>query len=230
MPALKLYYHPLSQPSRAVVWFIAKNKVEGIEMKVIDIIKRENMGEEFTAINPFQSVPVLTIDGEPLLESGAILTYLSQINNRADQPPADATVGNARVTEALLLHDNLSRVVTTHLFRPAVVGKMANPNMTDDDVKACFAKDWKGICWNLGFVDGRLGKSKFIAGDEFTLPDYLVAAELTQLTFLEKYFPEGATISGTFSNIARYLKDLQSVGAYESLVAPFALLQPPKAQ
>jgi glutathione S-transferase len=75
MSSLTLYYHPLSQPSRAV---LALLHIGGIkyEGKIIDLLKGEQHSAEFKAINPFGTVPCLVHDRLILGESNAILSYL----------------------------------------------------------------------------------------------------------------------------------------------------------
>lgn len=48
---LTLYFHPLSQPSRAVWSLLVLGKVEFIP-KIIDLMKQENLTPEYTAITP----------------------------------------------------------------------------------------------------------------------------------------------------------------------------------
>ncbi|KAK2185917.1 hypothetical protein NP493_217g04018 [Ridgeia piscesae] len=75
MAALKLYFDPMSQPSRAVLLFLKANSIPFIE-KQITLRKGEHLTEEFLRINPFHKVPVIDDNGFILTESVAILKYL----------------------------------------------------------------------------------------------------------------------------------------------------------
>jgi maleylacetoacetate isomerase len=48
------------------------------EYKAINIFTGEQFSEEFTKRSPFQTVPVLEIDGVTLVDSVAILLYLEE--------------------------------------------------------------------------------------------------------------------------------------------------------
>ena len=75
--ALKLYANYLSQPSRAVLFFLLENSIP-FEFKNVDMAKQEQRKEEFLKINPNGLVPVIVEDdGFALYESHAILSYLA---------------------------------------------------------------------------------------------------------------------------------------------------------
>ena len=48
------------------------------EYKGVNLLKGEQLGEEFTAVNPQQLIPALSIDGNTLTESVAIMEYLEE--------------------------------------------------------------------------------------------------------------------------------------------------------
>ena len=76
MPVIKLYWATISQPSRAIKSLLVAGDVPH-EEAVLDILKGENRTPEMLAINPAGSLPFITVDGEPLYESAAILRYLA---------------------------------------------------------------------------------------------------------------------------------------------------------
>ncbi len=74
---LTLYWNPLSQPSRAVKTLLVSGGVPHNSVS-IDILKKENLGEEYLKINKRGLVPAI-IDGDfHLAESNAILKYLAE--------------------------------------------------------------------------------------------------------------------------------------------------------
>jgi glutathione S-transferase len=214
-----VYYHPVSQPSRAVHWFVTRHNIKDIEFKVVDILSGATRTEEYLAMTrKYGAVPVLEVDGEILTESGAILTYLSKTHGHVDLPTD--LFKEARVNEALLHHDGLARNVTRCCMK-ALFAKKANPSLTLADQKNLV--DRATLRESLEFVDGILGQWKYIAGAEFTIADYLVAAELTQLQFMKPVLDEDYQVQ-KFANISRYLKDLESISGFEGFVAPAAIL------
>lgn len=73
--SLTLYYHPISQPARAVLSVLAIGKIQ-FEGKVLDIFKGEARTPEYLELNPFGGVPFITHENVKLSESNAILTHL----------------------------------------------------------------------------------------------------------------------------------------------------------
>lgn len=60
--SLTLHYHPVSQPSRAVLTLLALGKIK-YEGKVVDLFKGEQRTPEYKKITPFGTVPCL-VHGE----------------------------------------------------------------------------------------------------------------------------------------------------------------------
>lgn len=76
---LQLYYASGSPPSRAVLQVFRILGLE-VEVKTLDLLKREHLTPEFLKINPMHQVPTL-VDGDfVVVESRAIMTYL--VNSR----------------------------------------------------------------------------------------------------------------------------------------------------
>lgn len=55
---LTFYYHPLSQPSRAVLALLNIGHIP-FEPKIIDLFKGEQRSPEYRKISPFGTVPCL---------------------------------------------------------------------------------------------------------------------------------------------------------------------------
>lgn len=111
---LKLHYFQVSEPSRAVAWFIRTHKLP-VEFVDVDFLGGETNSAAFTAKNAFQAVPVLELeDGGFMNESGAILFYLAKKFNVKGEIP-ETLEGEAKVLSAMLNNPDLSRNVTTGL-------------------------------------------------------------------------------------------------------------------
>lgn len=214
-----VYYHPVSQPSRAVKWFIERNGIKDVEFKEVDILKKGYATPEYTALTrKYQTIPTLEVDGEVITQSGAVLFYLSKKHGHKDLPKD--SIGEARVFEAILHHDGLSRNVSKCVMK-ALFAKLVNPSLNLEAQKALVDK--VVLQESLDFVDGVLSTWKYVAGAHFTLADYLVAAELTQLQFMKAVLEKDCQVE-SFPNIVRYLADLQSEPGFAAFVAPASML------
>lgn len=209
---LKLYYFPASQPSRAVAWFIEKHNLN-IPFEVVDILHGESATPEYTAKNPFQGVPLLQLaDGSYLSESSAILNYLAASNKIESEYPIADPLTIARIHEAQLRHDALTRTVTTKVLRPALHGAMSGT--ATDAIKESVDQNSGDLVWALEHINGVLGKTAFIAGDSLTVVDYLVTCELNQLPLLEKFTGDKLRVA-SYPNIARYLEVMKKVDGHD---------------
>lgn len=74
--AIVLYMHELSMPSRAIKSLLVAGDVR-YEERVLDTFAGEHKTPEIMALNPSGTIPFITIDGKPYLESQAILRLLS---------------------------------------------------------------------------------------------------------------------------------------------------------
>jgi glutathione S-transferase len=224
--SLVLYGFPVSQPCRAVDWFIAKNKIPGVQQVTKNIMKGELYAPDYAAINPHQTIPALRIDDkETLTEGAAIMLYLSNKNGRKDQPEADS-FEHIRMMEALIFHDGMGRLVTKKFFRPIVLPKFANlTGASLSKAKKDAAEGVEELNWTLKILDERLAKNGgFCAGATFTLADYLLAAELTQLEILKVAWPEGFSMDG-YENITKFLEHIKGIEGYAAFVAPLAMVK-----
>lgn len=84
---LTVFYHPLSQPSRALMIFVEMTEIKH-KAEFVDILKGGNKKPEFLAINPVGAVPAIReVSGDDVFllnESHAILRYLADKHQVAD--------------------------------------------------------------------------------------------------------------------------------------------------
>ena len=84
MDSLEIYGSILSQPVRSVLIFC---KLSGIEFihRDLNFFTGENLTDEYTRINPFQSMPAIVHNNYNLWESAAIIAYLADAYNIDNQ-------------------------------------------------------------------------------------------------------------------------------------------------
>lgn len=130
----------------------------------------ETTGPEFSALSPFNQIPILTDGDLTLSESAAILIHLAEKSGRLI--PADAE-GRARVIQWTLAA--LSTVEgPIQPLKLTDMGAMGEPGGT-----RAFLIDWTHRV--LDGVNRRLEGRDWIAADDFTIADLLLASVLRQL-------------------------------------------------
>ena len=218
---LKLHYNKVSQPSRAVAWFIRTHNLP-VEFVDVDFLKGETFTPEFTAKNPFQAVPVLELeDGSFMNESGAILFYLAKKFNVKGEIP-ETLEGEAKVLSAALNHADLSRNVTKS-FVLASLPKLQNPALTWEDVTKSIAEKQAELVWAFNILEAKLGAHAYVAGDAWTLADYNVAAEVSQWSAFNGVLPVELKLTA-FPNVQKYVERVSQRAGWADFVAPFHFL------
>ena len=84
-PRLTLYHFPAACSQVAVCALEAAGLT--YEIKLVDLAAGEQNGDAYKAINPLGKVPLLLIDGQPLTENVAILTYIAGLRPDAGLLP-----------------------------------------------------------------------------------------------------------------------------------------------
>ncbi len=114
---LKVYAHPASQPSRAVIWSCL---IKGVFFEVHPDPTR------ITEVNPREQMPAINDDGFVLSEMPAILAYLASKEGWEDLYPRDFQV-KARIDSFLHAHHCLTRLATLKLMAPHVQVAFGGP-------------------------------------------------------------------------------------------------------
>lgn len=98
MAPIILYHSPFSPFSRSVL-LLSRYLNLDVEVKVLDLLKKEQFSEEFLAINPQHCVPTIDDNGFILWESRAILSYLMETRSPHLVPtsPKEKAILNQRL-------------------------------------------------------------------------------------------------------------------------------------
>lgn len=164
---MKLYNSNLAPNPRRVRVFLAEKGVK-IPRVEVDLGKLEHKGPEFTALNPFQTIPILELDdGTRIAESMAICRYIEALwpepNLFGEDPLERATI------------EMWQRQLEMRLFLPiAQVLRHTHPRMAEMEVPQ--VPDWAAAnrpraLQAMAIVDEALGERPFIAGERFTVAD-----------------------------------------------------------
>ena len=131
---------------------------------------------EFVKLSPFHQAPVVDDDGLVIAESGAILLYIAKKSGKL--MPADAA-GRARVTQWCFA------AVSTVAPTLSLLGFGDMAGLTDEG-----AKFWRQIAkrW-LDGLEASLTDRDWIAGDDFTIADILMASVLREVRHTDLLAP-----------------------------------------
>lgn len=143
------------------------------ELHVIDITRGEQDSAAFRAINPNGRIPAI-IDrdgpgGKPfaLFESGAILMYLADKTGRL-LPPADQPAARYRVIEWLMFQMGGVGPIFGQAFHFL---HQTPDDAYEDAISYGKARYGAEVLWLCRVMDKRLGESRFLGGDDFSIAD-----------------------------------------------------------
>ena len=141
----------------------------------LDFTAGESKTEAYEAISPFQRVPAIDDDGFTLAESGAVLLYLAEKHGQLI--PADFE-GRMRVTQWCFSALNTVEWSTLQLKALDLFGG-------GEGAEARRADLVKQVQRSLGLLEKRMDGREWIATDEFTVADLLMATVLRQIRHTE---------------------------------------------
>merc|ERR1712146_23514 len=100
------------------------------------------------------------------------------------------------------------------------LARMANPQTTTEQIMESIEKDRPAYEWGFKILDDVLGKQQYVAANEWSLADYLVAAEVSQWGDLSPMLPPTLQLSA-YPNIAKYAERIATRAGYAEFVAPW---------
>jgi glutathione S-transferase len=207
MSAYRLYDYAASGNCYKVRLLLAQLGLE-YERVPVDIFAGETLTEEFAAINPARSTPVLELlDGRRLPESGAILTFLARGSELLPEDPFE----QAQVLRWLLFEQSELMPATGGLRFRLVTGRLGR-----DDPRAR-ARHEAGI-EVLGLLDGHLREHPFLVADRYTIADIAVYG-YTHVAH------EAGLPVGDFPAVGAWLERVATQPGYMNDLAPY----PPNA-
>ncbi len=197
---LKLYNSNFAPNPRRVRIFLAEKGLS-IPRVEVDLGKLEHKTAEFSALNPFQTIPVLELDdGTKISESIAICRYVEELH---PQPNLFGATPLERATVEMW-----QRRVELHLMLPiAQVMRHSHPHMAqmeDPQIPDWAAANRPRALRNMLIFDGVLSDRLFIAGDRFTV------ADITGLVALDFTRPARIAIPAELGNLNRWFAELKA--------------------
>ncbi len=202
---MKLYYSPGACSMAPHIMLHELGKKFTIEKVDLGVHKTET-GKDFTKINQKAYVPTLEIGkGEVLTEVSTILQYLADKSKATKYLPKAGTMARYRAMETL-------NFIASELHKG--IGGLFNPAMPDagkDSIKGRVAK-------RLAYVNGILGKQKFIAGKTFSVADAYAFTVINWCNLV------GIDLSG-YKNIGPYMATIAKRPAVQATLKAEGLLK-----
>lgn len=163
---VKVFGPDCGNPKRVLVCLIEK----GVEFETVslDIFKGENRTPEFFKLQPFGSVPVSQDGDYTLFESRAIARYYAEKYKHQGTDLLGKTIEERGVVEQWLeVEAQIYNPPANDLARKIVVGPLRGLTPDPKQIKENEDK----LCKVLDVYEERLSKTKYLAGDFFSLAD-----------------------------------------------------------
>ncbi|XP_010474884.1 PREDICTED: glutathione S-transferase F6-like [Camelina sativa] len=198
MSGIKVFGHPASTATRRVLIALHEKNLD-FEFVHIELKDGEHKKEPFILRNPFGKVPAFEDGDFKLFESRAITQYIA--HNFADKGTNLLSVGKDMAIVAMGIE------IESHEFDPVgsklVWEQVLKPlyGMTTD--KAVVEEEEAKLAKVLDVYEYRLGQSKYLAGDHFTLVDLHTIPVIQYLlgTPSKKLFDERTHVSAWVADI-----------------------------
>jgi glutathione S-transferase len=205
---MKLYMHPVSMTSRPVRLFIAESGIK-VEEQVVDLMKGEHVGPQYTAVNPNQLVPMLEDGSFRLTESSAILKYLADLIGSPAYPKD--LKQRARVNEMMdWLNSQFYREWAYNLCYPQI---FPNHKRRSDEAHSG-AVEWgkkNSQRWLNVLNDHWIGpNNQYLCGNQITIADYFGACLVTVGELIGTDFSK-------YPNIARWLGNMKKLKHWDEV-------------
>ena len=176
---MKLYDSKLAPNPRRVRIFMAEKGMtcdnEQIDIVQIDIVKGENLSDEFLSINPRGLLPTLVLDDGTILdESVAICRYLEETQPEPALMGRDA-VSKAQI-EACQRHMEFDGLLgASEAFRNSFPGfakrGLAGTTDTVEAIPALVERGRAAVGRFYTALNQALGDTQFVAGNEYSIAD-----------------------------------------------------------
>ncbi|BAZ05690.1 glutathione S-transferase family protein [Calothrix sp. NIES-3974] len=169
---LKFYYNPVSMNARRV-WVTLLEKQIPFEAVLVKL-DGDQFGDEFTAINPLQRVPVIVDHGLRVVESLAILDYLEA------KYPTPSLIPHLAEEIATV---RMVKMVTVGELQPALIP--LTRKLVGLDVDAGKIDDARQrILTVMQFYENLLDGRTYFVNDQLTLGDIVAGTVVSSLPFM----------------------------------------------
>lgn len=198
-------HHLRQSQSERIVWLCEELDLD-YELKLYDRREDNRLApDDYKALTPMGTAPVIT-DGELALgESGAIIDYIAGKYGAGDLVPGADDPDFA--DHCFWYHWSNGTFMATMMMQLMLTMSGAPQGMAHAFVEDRADKGWK-------LVEARLGQSDYFGGRRLTTADIMMVYSLTTARAFR-----GAEIGDGFPNLTAYLRRIAKRDAYQSAMA-----------
>ncbi|XP_013101455.1 glutathione S-transferase 1-1 [Stomoxys calcitrans] len=181
---MDFYYQPGSAPCRSVLMTAAALGIE-LNKKLLDVRGGENRTPEFLKLNPQHTIPTL-VDGDfSIWESRAIMTYLIEKYGKNDDILYPKCPKKRAIINQRLYFDmgTLYKAFSDYYYPQLLKQEAPNPEM------------YKKLEAAVEFLNTFLEGHKFVAGDELTVADLAIFANVSTMVAVDFDVSKFANVS-----------------------------------
>lgn len=141
----------------------------GVAFEGTEVDAAKMKSPEFLKLNPRGQIPLLIVDGEPVKEGAAIMTYLLDTHDKDGKLMPKSGLPRAKALEWLAWCNASLHPASGKIFG---LGKLSDVDEKAlEEVKKTYVSQLQSL-WDE--ADARLGKTKYLAGDQLTVADILL--------------------------------------------------------
>lgn len=194
---LTLYYLAGSRSQR-VRWMLEELGLD-YELHNVDLFKGQGNTAEFLSLNPSGQLPVLKIDDDVMLESGAIVQWLADSHcDKGLSPTLDSPTRREFNQWMYFAVTNLETPAWEIMLHSKVLPKA-------DSIQEIIPFAENSLKKVFIILDNQLSKKEYLVGNQFSAADIMVG-------YLLMWYPEQLS---SFSHLKTYVTNLQSRSAYK---------------
>jgi len=142
----------------------------GVAFEGTEVDAAQMKSPEFMKLNPRGQIPLLIVDGEPVKEGAAIMTYLLDTHDKDGKLMPKSGLPRAKALEWLAWCNSSLHPACGKVFG---LGRLEG---VDEKSMEILKKSYVGqvqALWDE--ADARLAKTKYLAGDSLTVADILLS-------------------------------------------------------
>ena len=164
-PNLTLYHFPGA--CSEVSLFALEQAGLSYTLELVNLSQGEQSRPDYVALHPLGKIPLLLIDGEPLIESAAILTYIAALAPKSGVLPGQEADPRTRA-EAV---GGMTFCAGT--LHPQVRGLMNPQRITNGDVEGVREKSKELARKSFGYADKRIADRGWWLGEPSAVDVYV---------------------------------------------------------